>query len=49
MTPQIGAITEQGDLGLGFDPLNSKDQNTYNESVNVKNENDSNEQKKTTK
>lgn len=45
MTPQIGVITEQNDLGLGFDPLNPKDQNTYNESV-VKNDD---EQKKTTK
>lgn len=29
----IGVITEQGDLGLGFDPLNNKDQQTYNEAV----------------
>lgn len=25
----IGVITEQNDLGLGFDPLNGKDQMTY--------------------
>lgn len=29
MEPNIGAITEQGDLGLGFDVLNEQDQNTY--------------------
>jgi hypothetical protein len=29
----IGVITEQGDLGLGFDPLNNKDQQSYNEAV----------------
>lgn len=27
----IGVITEQNDLGLGFDPLNPKDQATVNE------------------
>lgn len=31
---KIGVITEQGDLGLGFDPLKKKDQKTYNESTN---------------
>jgi hypothetical protein len=36
MPPKIGAITEQGDLGLGFDLLNEQDQNTYNEAVNNK-------------
>jgi acetyl-CoA carboxylase beta subunit len=30
---QIGIITEQGDLGLGFDPLNKKDEKVYNEAV----------------
>ena len=30
---EIGVITEQGDLGLGFDPLNNKDQQAYNEAV----------------
>lgn len=28
-----GVITEQGDLGLGFDPLNQKDQKVVNEAV----------------
>ena len=27
----IGMITEQGDLGLGFDPLSQKDQELLNE------------------
>ena len=27
----IGLITEQGDLGLGFDPLSQKDQELLNE------------------
>ena len=30
---QIGVITEQGDLGLGWDPLNQKDQQVYNEAM----------------
>lgn len=29
MSNNIGVITEQGDLGLGFDPLSNKDQKTY--------------------
>lgn len=29
MNNNIGIITEQNDLGLGFDPLNQKDQKTY--------------------
>ena len=33
MDNNIGVITEQGDLGLGFDYLNKKDQHVYNESV----------------
>lgn len=28
---QIGVITEQGDLGLGFDPLSKKDSQTIKE------------------
>ena len=28
---QYGAITEQGDLGLGFDIFNEQDQNTLRE------------------
>lgn len=35
----IGIITEQGDLGLGFDDLNDKDQKAYNEAVNKENGN----------
>ena len=31
MGPQIGVITEQNDLGLGFDILNPNDQKAYNE------------------
>lgn len=31
--PQIGVITEQGDLGLGFDVLNQQDQRVYKEST----------------
>ena len=38
MPSEIGIITEQGDLGLGFDILNQKDQKTYNESTKPKNE-----------
>ena len=30
---QVGVVTEQGDLGLGFDPLRPKDEKVYNESV----------------
>ena len=30
---QYGVITEQGDLGLGYDPLNEKDSKVVNESV----------------
>ena len=30
---EYGVITEQGDLGLGFDPLPQKDQKIVNEAV----------------
>ena len=30
---QYGVITEQGDLGLGYDPLNEKDNKVVNESI----------------
>ena len=40
----IGVITEQGDLGLGFDLLNNKDQKTVAEAT--KNQQNSNEEKK---
>lgn len=33
MAAEIGIITEQGDLGLGFDMLNNKDQKAYNEAT----------------
>lgn len=36
----IGIITEQGDLGLGFDQLNNKDQKIYNEAVKATEEHD---------
>ena len=34
---EFGVITEQGDLGLGFDPLEKKDQQVYQEAVNKEN------------
>lgn len=43
--PEIGIITEQGDLGLGFDPLNQKDKKAYSESSS----NNQNEDKKENK
>ena len=36
--PEVGVINEIGDMGLGFDLLNKKDQKTYNESVNKEKE-----------
>lgn len=42
--PNIGVITEQNDLGLGFDPLNENDQKTYQETVNRNSENNQNNQ-----
>lgn len=33
MNPQIGVITEQNDLGLGFDPLNPNDQKVLSENT----------------
>ena len=33
----IGIITEQGDLGLGFDPLSQKDQEWLKEQENLVN------------
>jgi hypothetical protein len=32
---QIGVITEQNDLGLGFDPLNMRDQKALNSGKNL--------------
>ena len=40
----IGVITEQGDLSLGFDLVNNKDQKAVEEST--KNRQNSNEEKK---
>lgn len=37
MSDKIGLITEQGDLGLGFDVLNKKDEKAYNEAVEREN------------
>ena len=46
MDTSYGIITEQGDLGLGYDPLNEKDNKIVNESVrgskNNKNKEDEN-------
>lgn len=33
MAPEIGVITEQNDLGFGFDPLNPSEQKIYKESL----------------
>lgn len=35
---EVGVLNEIGDMGLGFDPLNDKDQKAYNESVNKENQ-----------
>lgn len=43
--PEVGIITEQGDLGLGFDPLSQKDKKVYSESSS----NNQNEDKKENK
>lgn len=37
---QTGIITEQGDLGLGFDPLSPDDQKVVNEAFGRDKEND---------
>lgn len=46
MNNNIGIITEQGDLGYGFDLLNDKDAKTYNESTTNKEDNKSNKEDK---
>ena len=33
MSSEYGVVTEQGDLGLGFNVLNDKDQKVYQEAV----------------
>ena len=38
MAKEIGVITEQGDLGFGFDKLNEKDEKVYSEAVKRQNE-----------
>ena len=38
MDKNYGVITEQNDLGLGFDFLNEKDQKTYQDSLNINEE-----------
>lgn len=37
--PEIGIITEQGDLGFGFDPLNESDKTQYEKAQKDKEEN----------
>ena len=34
----IGVVTEQGDLGLGFRPIDKKDQKAINENMTDKND-----------
>ena len=41
---KFGVITEQGDLGLGFDVLNEQDQKVVNEAVNSEDKKDENKQ-----
>ena len=41
---EFGAITEQGDLGLGFDLLNNKDNKTVNEAMNKEQQQQTNSQ-----
>jgi hypothetical protein len=43
---EYGVITEQGDLGLGFNPLSQKDQKVVNEAVQRERELKQNSQKK---
>lgn len=38
MSDTYGVITEQGDLGLGFDVLKDNDQKAYNEAVQRENQ-----------
>ncbi len=38
--PEIGIITEQGDLGFGFDPLNESDKTQYEKSQKDKEDKD---------
>ena len=43
---EYGVITEQGDLGLGFNPLSQKDQKVVNAAVQRERELKQNSQKK---
>ncbi len=43
---QVGLITEQGDMGLGFDPLSQKDQQALNEQSHLKESKDSDDGEK---
>jgi len=46
MGQQIGVITEIGDMGLGFEPLNETDQMKYDKSQKEKDEDKKDEEKK---
>ena len=46
MGPKIGVITEQGDLGLGFDFLNEQDQKTYKQQETAKSDKEDKKDKK---
>lgn len=43
----IGVITEQGDLGFGFDPLNKKDEQVYTEAQKRQQNSDSTDNQNT--
>lgn len=45
MEPQIGIINEIGDMSLGFDPLNEKDQKIYQESLKAEQQTKENQNK----
>ncbi len=40
MMPQYGAITEQGDMQLGYTELNEKENQLYHESITAKSDTD---------
>lgn len=46
MGPKIGVITEQGDLGLGFDILNEQDQKTYKQNKSANSDSSENDNKR---
>ena len=45
MAKDIGVLTEQGDLGFGFDLLNESDQAQYDKAQKDKNNNSSEDNK----